>query len=89
MFLLPSSLSRILRDLGGRGLVERRTSEVDLRKGLVSISDRGLALIEAAQPSTTAINAEMERLYGSERLGKLMALLAELEDALGTAQPSE
>ena len=89
VFLLPSSLSRILRDLGARGLVERRTSEADLRKGLVSISDKGVALIEAAQPSTMAVAAEIERLYGSERLGRLLALLGELEDALGAPQPSE
>ena len=33
VFLLPSSLSRILRDLGERGLITRRTSEEDLRRG--------------------------------------------------------
>src|SRR4051794_39317558 len=38
VFLLPSSLSRILRDLGARGLILRRTSASDLRRGLVSIS---------------------------------------------------
>src|ERR1700740_3545620 len=45
-FLLAPSLSRILRDLEARGLVERKTAETDLRRGLVSISDKGLRLME-------------------------------------------
>lgn len=87
VFLLPSSLSRILRDLGARGLIQRRTSDRDLRRGLVSISDSGMALIEAALPETAAVNAEIERLYGSERMQALRRLLAELEDALGPGGP--
>jgi homoprotocatechuate degradation regulator HpaR len=89
VFLLPSSLSRILRDLGERGLVQRRTSDEDLRRGLISISEAGLALIGEAEPSTALVKAEIERLFGSARMSQLLALLAELEDALGGAQPSE
>lgn len=89
VFLLPSSLSRILRDLGGRGLVQRRTSQADLRRGLVSISPKGMALIEAAAPDTHAVNAEIEKAYGAQRLAQLLGLLAELEDVLGHGEPSE
>ncbi len=45
-FLLGPSLSRILRDLEARRLIERRTAETDLRRGLVSISEKGLKLME-------------------------------------------
>ncbi len=89
VFLLPSSLSRILRDLGERGLIQRRTSDADLRRGLVSISDKGMALIEAASPSAARTNAEIERLFGAERMGRLRGLLTELEEALGFAKPTE
>jgi homoprotocatechuate degradation regulator HpaR len=89
VFLLPSSLSRILRDLGERGLVQRRTSDADLRRGLVSISEKGAELILAAVPSTAAVNSEIERLYGAERMARLQGLLAELEDALGPIQLTE
>jgi homoprotocatechuate degradation regulator HpaR len=89
VFLLPSSLSRILRDLGERGLVQRRTSQADLRRGLVSISSTGMALIENATPHTVEVNADIERIYGAERLALLLTLLHELEDALGTGEPSE
>jgi homoprotocatechuate degradation regulator HpaR len=88
VFLLPSSLSRILRDLGERGLVQRRTAEQDLRRGLVSISRKGQALIQTALPSTIATNAEIERLYGADRMKQLLRLLIELEEALGGAQPA-
>jgi homoprotocatechuate degradation regulator HpaR len=89
VFLLPSSLSRILRDLSERGLIQRRASEEDLRRGLVSISDAGMALIECASPDAAEVNAEIERLYGPERMAELRRLLVELEQALGPAQPEE
>jgi homoprotocatechuate degradation regulator HpaR len=89
VFLLPSSLSRILKDLTERGMIRRRTSIEDLRKGLVSISDKGMDLIEASNPETSQVKAEIERLYGSERMDRLMRLLEELEDAVGSGQPGE
>ncbi len=88
VFLLPSSLSRILKDLTDRGLIQRRTSAEDLRKGLVSISDQGLAIIEAANPETAMVSAEIERLFGSARMARLVGLLEELEQALGPGQPA-
>ncbi|HEY5411274.1 MAG TPA: homoprotocatechuate degradation operon regulator HpaR [Caulobacteraceae bacterium] len=88
VFLLPSSLSRILRDLTDRGLIQRRTSASDLRKGLVSISDQGMALIEAATPKTAKVTTEIERLFGADRLGRLIGLLEELEEAVGPGQPA-
>jgi DNA-binding MarR family transcriptional regulator len=69
--------------------VQRRTAEQDLRRGLVSISRKGQTLIQAALPSTIATNAEIERLYGAERMKQLLRLLIELEEALGGAQPAE
>ena len=89
VFLLPSSLSRILKDLTERGLIQRRTSAADLRKGLVSISDRGMALIEAATPEAAKVNAEIEKLFGRERMGRLERLLQELEQAVGPGRPGD
>src|SRR6201998_1263097 len=45
-FLLGPSLSRILRDLEARRLIERKTAKSDLRRAMVSISERGLKLME-------------------------------------------
>jgi len=44
-FLLGPSLSRMLRDLDARGLIDRRSAEADLRRGVVSISAKGLTPI--------------------------------------------
>src|SRR6202000_2199096 len=51
-FLLCPSLSRILRDLEARQLIERRTAKVDLRRGVVSISQKGVRLIELIAPTS-------------------------------------
>ncbi len=83
VMLLPSSLSRILKDLIGRSLIVRRTPETDLRRSLVSLSPKGRALIAKVSPSSEAIYAEIERLYGTEALAELRALLTRLETALG------
>ena len=89
VFLLPSSLSRILRDLGARGLIARRSSDHDLRRSLVSISEEGLSLIEAAAPHTAQVNAEIERLYGPARMAELLKRLTELEEVLGHGEAAE
>lgn len=86
--LLPSSLSRILRDLAARGLIQRRTSEEDMRRGLVSILPAGRSLIRRVTPSAAQANAEIEELFGSARLKALKAELNALCDLLGEGGPS-
>jgi homoprotocatechuate degradation regulator HpaR len=81
-FLLGPSLSRILRDLEARHLIERRVAKADLRRGVVSISAKGLKLIEAVAPSSEAIYAAMTRRYGARRLADLQDMLAALEHSL-------
>lgn len=81
--LLPSSLSRILRDLGGRGLIQRKTSTEDLRRGLVSIMPSGLALIREVAPEVVRANREIESAFGEERILALKQLLNELCVTLG------
>ena len=81
-FLLGPSLSRILRDLEARDLIERRTAKADLRRGVVSISPKGLKLIEAVAPTSEAIYAEITSRYGARKLAELQDMLAELERSL-------
>jgi homoprotocatechuate degradation regulator HpaR len=88
-FLLAPSLSRILRDLEARGLVERKAAETDLRRGLVSISDKGLRLMEVVAPSSEAIYAAITRRYGAKKLAELQDMLGALEASLGGMGPSE
>jgi homoprotocatechuate degradation regulator HpaR len=85
-FLLGPSLSRILRDLEARDLVERRTAEADLRRGVVSISPKGLKLIEAVAPNSEAIYAEITQRYGARKLAELQDMLGELEHSLAAME---
>src|SRR6201999_4662512 len=81
-FLLGPSLSRILRDLEARDLIERKTAKTDLRRGVVSISDKGLRLMEVVAPSSEAIYADITRRYGAKKLGELQDMLGALEASL-------
>jgi homoprotocatechuate degradation regulator HpaR len=81
-FLLGPSLSRILRDLEARHLIERRAAKADLRRGVVSISAKGLKLIEAVAPTSETIYAAITKIYGARKLAELQDMLSALEDSL-------
>src|ERR1700759_3098148 len=93
-FLLGPSLSRILRDLEARHLIERKVAKADLRRGVVSISQKGLKLIELVAPTSESIYAAITRRYGAQKLAELQNMLAALEHSLAAlevtdAEPSE
>src|SRR5246127_3663213 len=81
-FLLGPSLSRILRDLEARKLIERKTAKTDLRRGVVSISEKGVKLMEVVAPSSEAIYAAITRRYGAKKLAELQDMLGALEASL-------
>jgi homoprotocatechuate degradation regulator HpaR len=85
-FLLGPSLSRILRDLEARQLIDRRTAKADLRRGVVSISQKGLKLIELVAPTSEAIYAAISRRYGIRKLAELQDMLTMLENSLATLE---
>ncbi|MBI5261936.1 MAG: homoprotocatechuate degradation operon regulator HpaR [Bradyrhizobium sp.] len=88
-FLLGPSLSRILRDLEARHLIERRTVKTDQRRSTVSISEKGLKLMAAVAPSSEAIYADITRRYGARKLAELQQMLGELENSLAGLRPQE
>lgn len=81
-FLLGPSLSRILRDLEARRLIERKTAKTDQRRGVVSISEKGLRLMEVVAPSSEAIYAAITKRYGAKKLAELQEMLGALEASL-------
>lgn len=81
-FLLPSSLSRILRDLGARGLLQSRVSDKDARRVMLSLTPAGWALMAEIEPFLQPIYHEVERRFGLERLQQLSQLLDEFAEAL-------
>jgi homoprotocatechuate degradation regulator HpaR len=85
-FLLGPSLSRILRDLEARQLIERRTAKADLRRAVVSITAKGLKLIEAVAPTSEAIYAEITGRFGARKLAELQDMLGVLERSLSAME---
>lgn len=81
-FILAPSLSRILRDLDQRSLIERRSIKPDLRRSVVSVSRAGLRMIKAVTPESEAGYAEIARRLGEEYLAALQTMLRRLEASL-------
>ncbi|MDA9434281.1 homoprotocatechuate degradation operon regulator HpaR [Bradyrhizobium sp. CCBAU 51627] len=81
-FLLGPSLSRILRDLEARNLIERKTAKTDQRRSMVSISKEGVKLMASVAPTSEAIYAEITQRFGARKLAELQEMLGELEQSL-------
>ncbi|MGE0340747.1 MAG: homoprotocatechuate degradation operon regulator HpaR [Xanthobacteraceae bacterium] len=83
-FLLGPSLSRILKDLDKRGLLRRRSSDSDLRRGVVNITPKGLQLIERVGQNAERIYAQIAKRYGTSKLSALQSMLRDLEQQLSS-----
>jgi len=81
-FLHPPSLSRISRDLFRRGLIQRETGATDRRRGIISISKRGMDLIKTVAPESESGYAEIRQRFGAKRLETLQQALQDLEATL-------
>ena len=81
-FLLGPSLSRILRDLEGRGLIARKPVASDQRRSILSITPKGLKLIAEVAPHSEASYTEIAGRYGARKLVELHRMLGDLEVSL-------
>jgi DNA-binding MarR family transcriptional regulator len=79
---MRESLSRILRDLGARGLILRRVSNTDGRRFFHSLTAKGRNLLEQVSPAFNPVYKEIEARFGIERIEDLNKRLAELLDAI-------
>lgn len=86
-FLLAPSLTRILRDLEVRGLVNRRAHSHDRRVALLMLSERGAELMRAVGNQSEHIYRDIEARLGSAKLEQLMAMLDDAERVLREAEP--
>jgi homoprotocatechuate degradation regulator HpaR len=86
-YLLAPSLSRILRDMEARKLIERRQAPDDLRRSLISISPSGLKLIDAVAPYSEGIYGEITETFGRQNMELLQQLLKELTDRMNALPP--
>jgi len=77
--LLMPSLSRILRDLAGQGLLKRSRKAGDGRKVIVVLSPGGRALFQKMSQESEQIYSSLAAAIGPE---KLDALASELEQLI-------
>jgi homoprotocatechuate degradation regulator HpaR len=76
--ILTPSLTRILANLEGRGLINRARHKEDGRKQVAQLSPKGQEMIAAITPQSTAIYAEIEAEFGAAETHTLMQALREL-----------
>jgi homoprotocatechuate degradation regulator HpaR len=83
-FLLAPSLSRILRDLTARQLIDRRASKRDLRRSTISLTAAGSRLVRTVAPLSKTGSARISHRFGKQRVDALQAMLKDLEASLLT-----
>ena len=81
--ILAPSLTRIIRALEERGLIERERDAGDGRRVLLSIAPAGTGLIEEVAPHSSAIYRDLEERYGRERIATLLDMLDDLAGLKG------
>lgn len=79
-FILPPSLTRIIRTLEERGLINRRASDRDGRRLEISLTTDGIQLIDAVTPDSLQIYRDIEKTFGARELEALLDQLQELAD---------
>jgi homoprotocatechuate degradation regulator HpaR len=85
-FILMPSLSRILRSLEERAMIERRAVPADQRRAEIRITAAGRRLVDAVAPESEARYAQITAAIGAERLEALYASLARITTALDAAE---
>lgn len=88
-FLLGPSLSRILRDLGGRNLIRRRSDTQDARRSFYTLTNEGRALVNAVLPAFQPMYDRIERDMGREAIVELCSLLDRLTEILAAPLTGE
>ncbi|NDW51813.1 homoprotocatechuate degradation operon regulator HpaR [Aliiroseovarius sp. PrR006] len=82
--LMPPSLSRILKTLTERGLIER-VEDSDARRRRVKISTDGEAKYATMSQKAAGIYEDLEDKFGTEKMETLLDLLNELYDVARAA----
>ncbi|WP_415885162.1 homoprotocatechuate degradation operon regulator HpaR [Neptuniibacter sp. QD29_5] len=77
--ILSPSLTGILKRLEQQGYIQRRKSEEDKRRILISLTAKSVDLIEQLTPAIEERYQAFSDRYDQDKLKQLMTLLAEIE----------
>ncbi len=80
--LYPPTVTRILKELVDRKLIERRIDPGDARRSIVSITDDGRKLVTDTARHTRILLDSYAKAFGAERLEAFMAEALSLADSL-------
>ncbi|WP_372571445.1 homoprotocatechuate degradation operon regulator HpaR [Ruegeria jejuensis] len=78
--LLLPSLTRILQNLEGKGLIERETDQTDRRRQIVGVTNAGEKIINDNLDKSIALLEATRARLGAEKYEMLLDLLNELDD---------
>jgi homoprotocatechuate degradation regulator HpaR len=78
--ILAPSLTRMIKALTERGLIEKARDAGDGRRVMLAIAPAGRALLRQVTPESEAIYAAIEGQFGQDRVQALMDLLDALSD---------
>jgi len=81
-YVLKPSMSRILRNLEGRGLIQRKAVQEDQRLSAIFLTKPGRELINVIAPSSEASYKQITKQFGNKKLSELTDLLDDLMEAL-------
>ncbi|MCL6285227.1 homoprotocatechuate degradation operon regulator HpaR [Ruegeria sp. 2012CJ41-6] len=79
--LLLPSLTRILQNLEGKGLIERETDPTDRRRQIVGVTRDGEKIISDNLDKSIALLEATRARLGAEKYEALLDLLNELDDS--------
>jgi len=77
--ILPPSLTRILRALAERGLLEQVTCS-DARRHMVALTDKGKTLFDSLVVQSEDSRRQIDEAFGEEKMQQLLDLLNELRE---------
>lgn len=78
--ILAPSLTRMIRTMAERGLIEKARDAGDGRRVMLTIAPAGMALLREVSPDSAKIYADLEGRFGKENVTTLMDLLDALSD---------
>lgn len=87
--LHPPSVTRILKDLLERELIERDADDRDGRRSIVRLTEAGVALLQSTAADTLDILEIYSQQFGEERLRALRGELVALKQAIATIPDPE
>ncbi len=76
--ILTPSITRILKTLEDRQMINRASHPSDGRRMTITISKKARHLVADAVSGSNAIYAEIEQIYGKRKLNKLLEMLEEI-----------